>query len=181
MALPFVDRSSSSLPVQFVGQPQWRAWLKEQSAARRGWLEFSGVAGKAGDLAVLPGRDGKAAGAVLVLSAKPTLWDFGALATRLPAGTWRLASDTAPVSPTDAAVAIGLGTWRFERYRTKKGKAGAKIVWPQGADKARATAMIEAISHGARSHHHAVVRHGTGRARGGGAGCSPRRTRPRSR
>ena len=146
MALPFVDRSSSSLPIQIVGQSSWRKWLKEQSAARRGWLESTGVTGKAGDLAVLPGRDGKAAGAVLVLSAKPNLWDFGSLATRLPAGTWRLASDTAPVLPTDAAVAIGLGTWRFERYRTNKGKAGAKIVWPQGADKARATAMIEAIS-----------------------------------
>ncbi|HEY6717530.1 MAG TPA: leucyl aminopeptidase family protein, partial [Reyranella sp.] len=145
MSLPFVDRSSTSLPVQFVGQPKWRAWLREQSAARRGWIESSGMAGNAGDLALLPGRDGKAAGAVLVLSAKPTLWDFGALATKLPAGTWRLASDTAPVSPTDAAVAIGLGTWRFERYRSKKGKAGAKIIWPQGADKARATAMIEAI------------------------------------
>jgi leucyl aminopeptidase len=146
MALPFVDRSPSSLPIQIVGQSSWRKWLKEQSAARRGWLESTGVTGKAGDLAVLPGRDGKAAGAVLVLSAKPNLWDFGSLATRLPAGTWRLASDTAPVSPTDAAVAIGLGTWRFERYRTNKGKAGAKIVWPQGADKARATAMIQAIS-----------------------------------
>jgi leucyl aminopeptidase len=146
MALPFVDRSPSSLPIQIVGQSSWRKWLKEQSAARRGWLESTGVTGKAGDLAVLPGRDGKAAGAVLVLSAKPNLWDFGSLATRLPAGTWRVASDTAPVSPTDAAVAIGLGTWRFERYRTNKGKAGAKIVWPQGADKARATAMIQAIS-----------------------------------
>jgi len=146
MALPFVDRSPSSLPIQIVGQSSWRKWLKEQSAARRGWLESSGVAGKAGDLAVLPGRDGKAASAVLVLSAKPNLWDFGSLATRLPGGTWRLASYTAPVSPTDAAVAIGLGTWRFERYRTNKGKAGAKIVWPEGADKARATAMIEAIS-----------------------------------
>jgi leucyl aminopeptidase len=146
MALPFVDRSSSSLPIQIVGQSSWRKWLKEQSAARRGWLESTAVTGKAGDLAVLPGRDGKAAGAVLVLSAKPNLWDFGSLATRLPAGTWRLASDTGPVSPTDATVAIGLGTWRFERYRTTKGKAGAKIVWPQGADKARATAMIEAIS-----------------------------------
>ena len=145
MSLPFVDRSSTSLPVQFVGQPKWRAWLREQSAARRGWIESSGMAGNAGDLALLPGRDGKAAGAVLVLSAKPTLWDFGALATKLPAGTWRLASDTAPVSPTDAAVAIGLGTWRFERYRSKKAKAGAKIIWPQGADKARATAIIESI------------------------------------
>ncbi|HSS86163.1 MAG TPA: leucyl aminopeptidase family protein, partial [Reyranella sp.] len=145
MSLPFVDRSSTSLPVQFVGQPKWRAWLREQSAARRGWIESSGMAGNAGDLALLPGRDGKAAGAVLVLSAKPTLWDFGALATKLPAGTWRLASDTAPVSPTDAAVAIGLGIWRFERYRSKKAKAGAKIIWPQGADKARATAIIESI------------------------------------
>jgi leucyl aminopeptidase len=146
MALPFVDRSSSSLPIQIVGQSSWKKWLKEQSAARRGWLESSGVAGKAGDLAVLPGRDGKAAAAVLVLSARPTLWDFGSLATRLPAGTWRL-SDTGPVSPTDAAVAIGLGTWRFERYRSHKPKASAtKILWPAGADKARATAMIEAIS-----------------------------------
>ena len=146
MSLPFVDRSSSSLPVQLVAQPRWRTWLKEQSAARRGWVESSGVAGNAGDLALLPGRDGKAAGAVLVLPAQPTLWDFGALATKLPPGTWRLASDTAPVSPTDAAIAIGLGTWRFERYRAKKAKAGARLLWPEGADKARAKAIIEAIT-----------------------------------
>ncbi|MGD9882101.1 MAG: M17 family metallopeptidase [Reyranella sp.] len=145
MSLPFVDRSSSSLPVQLVAQPRWRTWLREQSAARRGWIKSSGVAGNAGDLALLPGRDGKAAGAVLVLPGQPTLWDYGALATKLPASTWRLASDTAPVSPTDAAVGIGLGTWRFERYRSKKAKAGARMLWPEGADKARARAIIEAI------------------------------------
>ncbi len=145
MSLTFVDRSSSSLPVQFVGQSKWRAWLREQSAPRRGWLESTGVSGKAGDFAVLPGRDGKAAGAVLVLSPTPTLWDFGALATRLPAGTWKL-GDTGAVSPTDAVVAIGLGAWTFDRYRSKKGKPGPKILWPAGADKARATATIEAIS-----------------------------------
>ncbi|WIM11301.1 M17 family metallopeptidase [Enhydrobacter sp.] len=145
MPLPFVDRASSSLPVQFVPAPKWRNWLKEQSASRRGWLESLGLAGAAGDFALLPGRDGKAAGAVLVLSATPDLWDFGALATKLPAGTWKLA-DPSPVSPTDAAIAIGLGAWRFERYRAKKAKAGPKILWPQGADKARATAIVEAIS-----------------------------------
>jgi leucyl aminopeptidase len=145
MSLPFVDRSSSAVPVQFVAQPKWRSWLREQSAARRGWLESLGLAGTAGDFAVLPGRDGKAAGAVFVLSASPNLWDFGALATRLPAGTFKL-GDTAPVSPTDAAVAIGLGAWRFERYRSKKAKPGPKIVWPPGADKARASAIVESIS-----------------------------------
>jgi leucyl aminopeptidase len=146
MSLPFVDRSSSALPVQFVTPPKWRTWLREQGAVRRGWIESSGVAGRAGDLVVLPGRDGKAAGAVLVLSAKPLLWDFGALAGRLPAGTWKFANAPEGVSPTDAAVAIGLGAWRFERYRSNKARAGARIVWPQGADKARATATIEAIS-----------------------------------
>ena len=150
MSLPFVDRSSSSLPVQFVSQPKWRAWLKEQSAPRRGWIESTGISGNAGDLVVVPGRDGKAAGAVLVLPAKPVLWDFGGLATRLPAGTWRFegkfVSDSAPVSMTDAMVAIGLGTWKFERYKSKKAKQGPRFVWPESADKARATAMIEAIS-----------------------------------
>jgi leucyl aminopeptidase len=145
MALPFVDRSSSALPVQLVTEPAWRTWLKEQSAARRAWIGSTGVAGKAGDLVLLPGGNGKATGAVLVLSSKPNLWDFGALATRLPEGTWQLASDTDPVSPTDAAVAIGLGTWRFERYRSRKGKPGAKLLWPHGADKKRATAMIDAL------------------------------------
>ncbi len=147
MALPFVDRSSSSLPIDIVGPSSWQKWLKAQDASRRAWLESTGVAGKAGDFAVLPGADGKVAGAVLVLSTRPSLWDFGSLAIRLPAGTWHLASDTAPVSPTDAAVAIGLGTWRFERYRSKKANPSlARVVWPAGADKARATAAIEAIS-----------------------------------
>ena len=145
MALPFVDRSSSALPVQLVTEPQWRNWLKEQSAARRAWIESTGVAGKSGDLVLLPGNNGKAAAAVLVLSGKPNLWEFGALATRLPEATWKLATDTDPVSPTDVAVAIGLGTWRFERYRSKKGKPAAKLLWPDGADKKRATAMIEAL------------------------------------
>src|SRR5471032_1034933 len=145
MPLPFVDRSSSSLPVQFLSAPKWRAWLKEQSAPRRGWLESLGLSGSPGDFAVLPGRDGKAAGAVLVLPARPVLWDVGALATRLPAGTWKL-GDTAPISATDAAVAIGLGAWRFDRYKARKAKPGPRILWPQGADKARATAIIEAIS-----------------------------------
>ena len=123
MSLPFVDRSSSSLPVQFVAQPKWRAWLREQSAARRGWIESTGVSGSAGDVIVIPGRDGKASGAVLVVPATPTLWDFGGLATRLPAGTWRFVSDSAPLAMTDAMVAIGLGVALASRARPRPGGA----------------------------------------------------------
>jgi leucyl aminopeptidase len=145
MSLPFVDRSSSSLPVHFVGPSHWKGWLKGQSAALRGWIESTGLAGQPGDLVYLPGSDGKIAGAALVLSEKPTLWDFGALGLKLPAGTWKL-GDTAPVSPTDAAAAIGLGMWTFDRYKKNKTAPGPKFLWPAGVDKVRATAMIESIS-----------------------------------
>ncbi len=146
MSLPFVDRSSSSLPLQFVGKSKWASWLKAQSAAQRAWVESLGIAGSPGDVAVLPGDDGKAAGAVLVIPDAPILWDFGALSSKLPIATWRLAGDTAPVSMTDVAVAIGLGAWKFERYRATKSKAGPRFVWPESADKKRATAIVEAIS-----------------------------------
>ena len=110
MSLPFVDRSSSSsLPLQLVCQSKWRPWLKAQSAVRRAWVESLGIAGSPGDVVVLPERDGKASGAVLVIPDAPTLWDFGALSAKLPVATWRLEGETAPVSMTDVAVAIGLG------------------------------------------------------------------------
>src|SRR5690349_16555615 len=116
MSLPFVDRSSSSLPLQFVGQSTWGAWLKALSAARRAWVESLGMAGSPGDVVVLPGDDGKASGAVLVIPDAPILWDFGALSSKLPVAIWRLEGKTAPVQMTDVAVAIGLGAWKFERY-----------------------------------------------------------------
>ncbi|TAJ92942.1 MAG: leucyl aminopeptidase family protein [Reyranella sp.] len=146
MSLPFVDRSSSSLPLQFVGRSKWGAWLKAQSAARRAWVDSLGISGSPGEVAVLPGDDGKASGAVLVIPDAPTLWDFGALASKLPATTWRLDGETAPVSMTDVAVAIGLGAWKFERYRATKSKGGPRFVWPATADKKRAIAIVEAIS-----------------------------------
>ncbi len=146
MSLPFVDRSSSSLPLQLVTPSAWSGWLKKQPATRRAWIETTGIAGKAGDVAVLPDGDGKAGGAVFVLPEKPTLWDFGGLAGKLPANIWHFASDTRPVTATDACIAIGLGAWKFERYRAKKSAPGARFVWPRDADKARATAVIEAMT-----------------------------------
>ena len=102
MSLPFVDRASSALPVHFVAAPKWRSWLKEQNAVRRGWLESLGLAGTAGDFAVLPGRDGKAAGAVLVLPAEPTLWDFGALANDCWSAYHTVFNDTASLERDSA-------------------------------------------------------------------------------
>jgi len=80
-----------------------------------------------------------------VLSAKPTLWDFGAFATKfagrhLEIGLGHRAGVTDRCRRRDRAGHLALRALPF-----KEGQGRRKIIWPQGADKARATAIIESI------------------------------------
>jgi leucyl aminopeptidase len=144
VSLPLIDRSPAAVPLHAVAAREWAGWLRGQSAAIRTWLQASGITGSSGQVALVPKADGKPALAVVVVADKPSLWDYGALSTRLPPADYRLASDPKPVSPTDVAVAFALGAWRFERYR-KPGRKLARLVWPAGADKKLATSMASAI------------------------------------
>ncbi len=138
MSLPFVDRSSSSLPLQFVGRSKWRVWLKAQSAARRGWVESLGIAGSPGDVVVLPGRDGKVFRCSACDSQHADLVGFRRNSpSKLPVGDVAvLEGETAPVSMTDVAVAvIGLGAWKFERYRATKASRARASCGPRAPTK----------------------------------------------
>lgn len=135
MTLPFIDRAPAAVPVAVVAPPEWAAWFKRQPAKARTWLQAASITGKPGDFAMVPDGDGKPSMAVVVRSAKPTMWDYGALATRLPPGDYALVGDSAPISITEAAIAFALGSWRFSRYR-KPGKPGPRLVWPSKCDRA---------------------------------------------
>ena len=144
MSLPLIDRSPAAVPLHAVAKKGWSGFLRRQSAQVRAWLEASGLRGNAGEATLVPRPDGKPAMAVVITSDQPTLWDYGALATRLPPADYRLVDDPRPVSPTDVAIAFALGAWRFERYR-KPGRKLARLVWPTGCDKAAAQRTAEAI------------------------------------
>ena len=110
MTLPFIDRAPAAVPVAVVAPSEWAAWFKRQPAKARTWLQAASIAGKAGDFAMVPDGDGKPSMAVVVRSAKPTMWDYGALATRLPPGDYALVGESAPSSVTEAAIAFALGS-----------------------------------------------------------------------
>jgi leucyl aminopeptidase len=71
---------------------------------------------------------------VACLGDAPVLWDWSAVASRLPAGTYRLEG---PVEPDAETAALGwrLAGYRFSRYRKGNGKAGAELDWPAGCDR----------------------------------------------
>jgi leucyl aminopeptidase len=73
----------------------------------------------------------------------PSALLVGQLAQTLPAATYHLTG--APVDPNLAALAWGLGSYRFNRYKTAALTAPARLVWPVGCDRARVLAEIEAV------------------------------------
>ena len=114
------------------------------------WLEAVKFTSAAKKQALIPGANGTMAGAVLGLGngaagepCGPSELLIGQLAQSLPAGTYRIAS--ALEDPTLAALAWGLGAYRFGRYKAGTSLAPPRLAWPKGADRARVLAQIEGV------------------------------------
>ena len=143
------DAKRKSLPVWLARNGRWvdEAPL---SPAQRAWLEALGFKGAAKKHALLPGPDGTLAGAVFGLGEarageamdKPEL-AVGLLPTVLPPACYHLADDLA--EPELAAVAWGLGAYRFRRYKSAAGEALAQLKMPRGVNHARVLALVDAV------------------------------------
>jgi leucyl aminopeptidase len=143
------DTKKKSLPVWLARNP---GWLREAplSEAQRTWAEAQCFKGAARKHLLLPGPEGALAGAVLGLGEertgdpmdKPEL-AVGLLPAVLPPGCYHLADDLA--EPELAAVAWGLGAYRFRRYKSAAGDEVAQLKAPRGVDQASALALIEAV------------------------------------
>ena len=58
------------------------------------------------------------------------MWDLGGLQAQLPAGLYALEGVS---EPEGAALAWGLGAYKFDRYKgDAKDEDGARLVWPDG-------------------------------------------------
>ena len=68
---------------------------------------------------------------------------IGQLPASLPPGTYGL--DSATPHPNLAALAWGLGAYRFNTYKSGATKPAVKLVWPRGCNRERVLAEIEAI------------------------------------
>src|SRR5215468_9543434 len=126
--------AGKTIPITPVTAQQLKAWLKAQRKSVRKWVEGVGFDGKPGSHSLVPGADG-APGRVLVgVEAKPDIWSYGALPKALPRGTYRIDGELEPAAATRAALGWALGGYAFARY--KEQPSVARLVWPDGADRA---------------------------------------------
>ncbi|HET98957.1 MAG TPA: leucyl aminopeptidase family protein, partial [Aurantimonas coralicida] len=128
--------------------PVWtaeKAGLKALPAATAHWAKAARFSAEAGAVLIVPDTKGNVAGAVLGLgkggagegAMQRRALLGGALAGKLPAGEWYFADETAVGGPL-ASLALILGGYRFDRYRSSKADDGGDIRFlaADGSDRA---------------------------------------------
>ena len=143
------DATSSDVPIWLVekGDPLTTIPLE---SAQRSWLEAMGFVGNARQQTVLPGADGHIAGVAFGMGdgaagapCGPSELLLGHLAQTLPPGTYRLGQ--MPQNPGLAALAWGLGSYKFGRYKGTNRELPPKLRMPGGVNGASVIDSVDAV------------------------------------
>ncbi|MCK6452433.1 MAG: leucyl aminopeptidase family protein [Alphaproteobacteria bacterium] len=140
--------SPETVPVVPVGAADLKKRLEAGSTRTVAWLESTGFKAKAGQIALLPGRNGRLArvfvGTDGGAGAEDSLWALADLPSRLPAGRYALDAKYDRRQATRAALGWALGHYAFGRYRKRERKP-IDLVWPRAADRDHVVHVAEAV------------------------------------
>jgi leucyl aminopeptidase len=142
----FAPPDGSGIPVTFVTAASWAEVRGRLDAPAQAFADSAGFEPRPGRHLLLPGPDGTLTGVLFAFeNAGETNTDpfrAGALATLLPARTYRFAA--APPDAQLSALAFALGTYRFGRYR-KPDDQSARLEVPAGVDADDLTRIVEGV------------------------------------
>lgn len=128
---PFNAKGGETLPIFAVTPAHIETGTIDPVALD--WAVKAGYQADAGSVLLIPAKDGRLGGALFGLGKNPSDAPFlaGKLARSLPAGDWHF--ETAPLTANRLALGFGLGSYRFERYKSEK-RPGPTLLIPQDAD-----------------------------------------------
>ena len=147
MPLHFAAPTADAIPLHFVSPEDKDSTLAGLSDVARAWAGSAGFAAGPGEALAIPGPDGRIAMA-LVGTGTTTAQQRGrfltaAAASRLPAGTYHIASGLTGAALEEAALGWLLESYRFDRYR-KPDPAKTWLVAPPGVDAKRLEVIANA-------------------------------------
>jgi leucyl aminopeptidase len=137
-------KTPTSVPIHLLsGRNALAAWLKGQPKTIQNWVQSSGFRNAAGDVLLLPGKEGNLRGVLACVANLDELWQSSKLSLTLPHGRYYFETPLTDQQATELSLGWALGTYRFDRYKPTK-RNFAELVWPAGADRA----LVEALVHG---------------------------------
>ncbi|TZF91476.1 leucyl aminopeptidase family protein [Cognatilysobacter lacus] len=120
MNLPsgFVDTAAAALPLHVIDRARTPQWRDDLDASAQAWLVANAFDASPGTAIVLPGDGGRPAAALLAIGDALDPFSYAHAPHVLPAQDWALAHDMPDAEHTALLLGWGLGSYRFNRYRT---------------------------------------------------------------
>ena len=138
--LPLEERDVGALPLHVVREGQGESVCHEA----RQWASAIGAEFDRGRLLPFPSTAGALAGVVAVVPQRDSVWDWAAMPLALPLRTYHL-KESGEFNSNVVAEGWALGSYRPDAKRQAPGpRQPARLVWPEGADRARVRASVEA-------------------------------------
>ncbi len=137
-----VDHTEDAVPVHAIYEKDVPGFLDGRQAFVKAFAELSDFKGKAGQVLVAPNTEGGIDRVLFGLGDRADAQTFRALAAKLPAGDYRIASAPPEIAPEQIALAFALGSYRFDRYK-KKNNDRPRLVAAEQVD----VAEVRSIAH----------------------------------
>jgi len=131
---PFNTKGGKTLPIFAVTPAQLKTGMVDPVALD--WAKTAGYKGEPGTVLLVPSEGGALGGALFGLGNNPSETPYltGRLARLLPAGDWHI--ETAPLTANRLTLGYGLGSYRFDRYKSDTVDAPTLMI-PADADATR--------------------------------------------
>lgn len=148
VTIAFAEPAAAALPLHVLRPEELPGFLNGPGKVWADWLTSTGFEAGLGEVRLLPDPAGGLAGAVAGFGTpqarRRMRFGLARAVAGLPAGDWRLAGGLDRAEATEATLAWLLSGYRFDRYRPgRKPVAVARLVCPEGLDRARLLAMAE--------------------------------------
>jgi leucyl aminopeptidase len=112
----------AAIPVHAVAEGDLTAFLDGGPAFVKAFAALSEFKAKAGQTLVVPNAEGGLDRVLFGLGAVGEAMGFRALPAKLPAGDYRIATAPAGLARDQIALAFALGSYKFDRYKTRGGE-----------------------------------------------------------
>lgn len=135
--------TESPIPIYVVHSADYPEWIAKQSDPLRSWAQRVGYQAKLGEICIVPSEGGIFAVLLGTADRKDAML-LGILANKLPAGNYTLKVDWEVEQLSCAAIAWGLGSYRFTKYKSAEPSA-AKLEISSICDAADIERIVSAI------------------------------------
>jgi leucyl aminopeptidase len=127
----FVDHAENAIPISIITPDTFNQWQTDQAEFIQSWLQSTQYKGDAGNISIIPDVKGKISRVLICINEVKNFWGIGTLPLFLPAGVYKLDSNSEHLEKY--IMAWGLGSYQFSRYK-KPLKKPAQLLVPKNPE-----------------------------------------------